>query len=271
MAMYYNLPGTYLPSGGHWETTADWPKSYYYIPNQSPAQGIHPPGPIYSAAPAPTPGQSGMYYYPVSRLPAPRSISSQQLTLLSQGGQGIAAGYYANGMYYGGQAPAAPAPGWPCASSYTCYPMPSATTATSPLNAWAYYSPYCAVAGAAANPLTPGALWNPTTATAQVAAAIAANSALAQQPNAPSYFVGGTPTEIATQAAIIQANLAALSASQQPTTHAPFKPGNGSQVWVKETDGSWTLKDLTDAIEFGPGHWEQHGVSKYWYFIKHAM
>ncbi|RVX72797.1 hypothetical protein B0A52_03150 [Exophiala mesophila] len=221
MDMYYSMPATtYLPPAGHWEDTADWPKSYYYIPNQSPApQGIHPPGPIYSAGPTTTSAQPAMYYYP--------------------GGQGFAAGYYANGMYYGNQAPSAPASSWP-------------------------------FTGLAGNPLTPGTLWSPASASAQVAAAIAANTALAQQPNAPSYFVGGTPTEIATQAAIIQANLAALSAAQQPTTHAPFKPGNGSQVWVKEVDGSWTLKDLTDAIDLGPGHWEQHAVSKYWYFIKHV-
>lgn len=54
------------PGQGHWENPADWPKTYIYVANQDGTQGIHPPGPVYTANP---PAQSNMYYYPVSESP----------------------------------------------------------------------------------------------------------------------------------------------------------------------------------------------------------
>jgi len=133
------------------------------------------------------------------------------------------------------------------------------------------YSPYCTAP--APFQVSPGTQWNHSAAAAQVAAVLAANTALSQQPNAPSYFVGATAAEIQAQNAILQANLyhlAATQAQQQPTQVAPYKPGTGPQFWCKETDGSWTLRDQTDAATLGAGHWETHATSGYHYFVKHA-
>lgn len=256
------------PGQGHWENPADWPKTYIYVANQDGTQGIHPPGPVYTANP---PAQSNMYYYPVSESPSwPRQ---PQLTIHFQGGAGTPGGYVVNGAFYptAQPAPAAPATGWP---SYTCYSIPAAPASTAPsaCTGWPFvYSPYCTAPQAF--PVPAGTPWTPGAAAAQVAAVIAANTALAQTPNAPSFFVGSSAAEIQAQNAILQANLYHLAASQapaQPTQIAPFKPGTGQQFWCKETDGSWTLRDQTDAATLGAGHWETHSTSGYHYFVKHA-
>ncbi|KAK5058617.1 hypothetical protein LTR84_010880 [Exophiala bonariae] len=236
----------------HWENPADWPKTYIYVTNQDGLQGIHPPGPVYTANP---PAQSNMFYYP--------------------GGAGTPGGYVVNGVFYPTAQPAAatPATGWP---SYTCYPLPAAPASTTPsaCTAWPFaYSPYCAAPQPFQVPT--GTPWTSSAAAAQVAAVIAANTALAATPNAPSFFVGTSAAEIQAQNAILQANLYNLAASQaqaqaQPTQIAPYKPGTGQQFWCKEADGSWTLRDQTDAATLGAGHWETHSTSGYHYFVKHA-
>lgn len=255
---------------GHWEDPADWPRTFIYVTNQAGTQGIHPPAPIYQAG---SPSQPNMYYYQVSEMPsALDQLTSLSLTLQSQGNPSTPGGYVTNGVWYPSQpAAAAPGTGWPF---HTCYPLPIPPASTSPMCNWAYgYSPYCT----APQPfqVASGTPWNATAAAAQVAAVIAANAALAQAPNAPSYFVGTTAAEIQNQNAILQANLYHLAASQaqqqqQPSQIAPYKPGTGPQFWCKETDGSWTLRDQTDAATLGAGHWETHATSGYHFFVKHA-
>lgn len=176
-----------------------------------------------------------------------------------------------NGVWYPTQpaAPAAAGTGWP----FTCYPLTTPPASTSPPACnWVYgYSPCCTASPPFQVP--PGTPWTASGAAAQVAAVIAANTALAQQPNAPSYFVGTSAAEIQAQNAILQANLCNLAASQaqqKATQVAPYKPGTGPQFWCKETDGSWTLRDQTDAATLGAGHWETHATSGYHYFVKHA-
>lgn len=256
---------------GHWEDPADWPRTFIYVANQAGTQGIHPPAPVYQAN---APAQSNMYYYPVSPLrlfPFSQSTSTS-LTIHLQGGPGTPGGYVVNGVLYPTQpAAAAPATGWPF---HTCYSLPTAPASTSPpaCAGWPYaYSPYCTAPQAFQLPS--GTPWSASAAAAQVAAVIAANTALAQTPNAPSYFVGSTAAEIQAQNVMLQANLynlAASQAQQQPSQIAPYKPGTGPQFWCKETDSSWTLRDQTDAATLGAGHWETHSTSGYHFFVKHA-
>lgn len=107
-------------------------------------------------------------------------------------------------------------------------------------------------------------------ASAQAAAAVAANAALQQMPNAPAFFVGTTTAEMQAQNAILAAHLAATQS--QPTMLAPYKPGSSPQFWCKELDGSWTLREYADTLkgDFPPGHWERHGTSGYYYYVRHS-
>jgi hypothetical protein len=112
--------------------------------------------------------------------------------------------------------------------------------------------------------------WTHSSAAAQAAAAVAANAALAQMPNAPAYFVGATAAEIQAQNMVMAANLAA--SHQQATQIAPYKPGSSPQFWCKELDGSWTLREYTDSLktDFPTGHWERHATSGYYYYVRHS-
>lgn len=131
------------------------------------------------------------------------------------------------------------------------------------------YSPYCTAPQA--YPYASAAPWAQGPGPAQAAAAVAANLALAQMPNAPAYFVGATAADIQAQNAIMYANFAA-SQQQQPSQLAPYKPGASPQFWCKELDGSWTLREYNDAMkgDFPPGHWERHATSGYYYYVRHA-
>jgi hypothetical protein len=90
-------------------------------------------------------------------------------------------------------------------------------------------------------------------------------------PNAPAYFVGASSAEIQMQNAIWAAHLAAQP-KPPPSQLAPYKPGSSPQFWCKELDGSWTLREYNDAMQgdLGPGRWEKHGTSGYYYYVKHA-
>ena len=103
------------------------------------------------------------------------------------------------------------------------------------------------------------------------AAYLAYNAQLAAAPQAPYYFVGSTPAEIQAQNAYIAANL--MQMPQIPSQLVPFKPGSSQQFWVKELDGSWTLREHNDVIvgELGAGHWERHATSGYYYYVRHPV
>lgn len=171
-----------------------------------------------------------------------------------------------NGVYYGPSNPTAPTgTAWP----YTCFTLPTPSTSTNPLNpSYQYgYSPYYPVP----QPITVPQNWYQAPAAAsQAAAAVAANAALAQMPNAPAYFVGATAAEIQAQNAIYVANMQA--SQSQPTQLAPFKPGTSPQFWCKELDGSWTLREYNDTLkpDWPAGHWEKHATSGYYYYVRHA-
>lgn len=149
-------------------------------------------------------------------------------------------------------------------------------------------SPYAMMFGAGGySPFLGGPMAFPTpncatTMTAQVAAAAAANAALASMPHAPGYFPGGTPAEIAAQQAMLaqmygvggsgMANWMSMFGGPRgpPTQLAPYKPADSQQFWCKETDGSWTLRTQGDiaAGEVAPGHWERHASSGYFYWVR---
>lgn len=111
--------------------------------------------------------------------------------------------------------------------------------------------------------------WCASTATTQAAAALAANAALANMPNAPAYFVGATAAEVQAQNQILAMNMAAVG--QPPSQLAPYKPSAGQQFWCKELDGSWTLREHNDVVmgELGQGHWERHPTSGYYFYVKY--
>jgi hypothetical protein len=113
----------------------------------------------------------------------------------------------------------------------------------------------------------------PQSMTAQAAAAAAANAALAQNPSGPAYFVGGTPTDIQAQQAIIAAQMTMQMSQPAPTSLAPYKPSDGQQFWCKELDGAWTLRTYSDIAlgDVSPGHWERHAVSGYFFWVRQAM
>src|SRR5262245_16940113 len=52
-----------LPTQGHWENPADWPRTFLYVSNSGNGQGIHPPAPVYQST---QPAQQAMYYFTVS-------------------------------------------------------------------------------------------------------------------------------------------------------------------------------------------------------------
>lgn len=118
----------------------------------------------------------------------------------------------------------------------------------------------------------------PGTLVAQAAHAAATNAALAATPQAPSYFVGQTPAELAVQQTYFAQMYPGMTVTQQlaqwpkppPTQLAPYKPADGQQFWCKETDGSWTLRTHSDIIngEVSPGHWERHQTSGYFYWVR---
>ena len=113
--------------------------------------------------------------------------------------------------------------------------------------------------------------WYGNTASAQAAAAVAANAALAQAPSAPYYFVGSSAAEMQAQNAIIAATFGQQSSF--PNQLVPYKPGSTPQFWCKELDGSWTLRELSDftAGDLSAGRWEVHPTSGYRYFVKQPM
>lgn len=264
MPNFYNYQGLNpsalngASAAGHWEDPADWPRTFYYVSAaDGTQQGIHPPAPVYQSN---QPAQPAMYYFAVS-IPEFPSLPSPWLTS-TQGNSSAPAGYYANGLYYGTAPPTATS-GWP----YTCYPL-SNTPAASPFCATYGYSPYYTAPYQI--PTATVAPWMQTSASAQAAAAVAANAALQQMPNAPAFFVGATTAEMQAQNTILAAHLAATQS--QPTMLAPYKPGSSPQFWCKELDGSWTLREYADTLkgDFPPGHWERHGTSGYYYYVRHS-
>jgi hypothetical protein len=106
------------------------------------------------------------------------------------------------------------------------------------------------------------------TAASTAAYFIAQNTALAQAPAAPMYFVGSTPAEIAAQ----NAQIAQLLQVPLPSNNQliPYKPSTNPQFWCKELDGAWTLREQNDVVmgEIGPGIWERHPTSGYHYFVR---
>ncbi|KAK4935258.1 hypothetical protein LTR10_023652 [Elasticomyces elasticus] len=245
MPNYYTYQNPY-PSAldntqsGHWENPDDWPRTFLYVSAYDGAQqGLHPPAPVYQSN---QPSQQAMYYFP--------------------GSSSSPAGYYLNGLYYGTSAPS----GYGSAP-YTCYSLPTAPSAASGYPMYGY-SPYYAAPHSI--PYASYAPWTQTAAPAQAAAAVAANAALAQMPNAPAYFVGSTSAEIQAQNAIYMAHMAA--SQSQPTMLAPYKPGSSPQFWCKELDGSWTLREYNDTMkgDFPAGHWERHQTSGYYYYVRHS-
>jgi hypothetical protein len=109
---------------------------------------------------------------------------------------------------------------------------------------------------------------NGLNAAATAAYFIAQNTALAQAPTAPMYFVGSTPAEIAAQNAQIAAMLGvSIPANNQLI---PYKPSANPQFWCKELDGSWTLREQNDLVmgEIGAGAWERHPTSGYHYYVR---
>ena len=123
---------------------------------------------------------------------------------------------------------------------------------------------------AGAYPTWPSTWATPTAYGAAATAAwyIAQNTALAQAPTAPMYFVGSTPAEIAAQNAQIAQMLGvSLPANNQLI---PYKPSTNPQFWCKELDGSWTLREQNDLItgDIGAGAWERHPTSGYHYYVR---
>ncbi|RMZ89822.1 hypothetical protein DV736_g2956, partial [Chaetothyriales sp. CBS 134916] len=243
------------------------PKTFKYLPS-SDMQGIHPPAPIYQSNQPPQ--AAGMYYL--------------------QGTATQPAGYYNNGYYCGVTAP--PATGWQLTSSspynpypysysstppsmalpsYLSYPYPS--TASYNYSTWtSTYSP-CSASSMPygwSNPAA-GMPWYAQAAQAQASSCLAMNAALAAAPQAPYYFVGASQAEMQAQNAYIATNI--MQMPQVPSQLVPFKPGSSQQFWVKELDGSWTLREHNDVImgELGPGHWERHATSGYYYYVRHPI
>lgn len=109
---------------------------------------------------------------------------------------------------------------------------------------------------------------DPATMTYQAAQAAAANAALAAMPQAPSYYVGGGPTDFYAQQAylIAQMGLAKPPADQL----APFKPIDGTGFWCKELDGTFTMRSHADiaAGDLSPGHWERSPTSGYYWWVR---
>ncbi|RMD41150.1 hypothetical protein DV735_g4008, partial [Chaetothyriales sp. CBS 134920] len=279
------------------------PKTFLYLPS-SDLQGIHPPAPIYQSNQAPQ-AATGMYYFPGV---AAQGVAAQGVAAPGVAAPGVAApgvatqpaGYYHNGCNngfgnaynngysnaycYGATNPLAT--GWQLTSSpfsntlpylsvpsmgLLSYPYPSAASYNYTLwsNTYSPYSassmPYACQAPAAAMP------WCAQAAQAQASSCLAMNAALAAAPQAPYYFVGATPAEMQAQNSYIATNI--MQMPQAPTQLVPFKPGTSQQFWVKELDGSWTLREYNDVImgEIGPGHWERHATSGYFYYVRHPM
>ena len=101
----------------------------------------------------------------------------------------------------------------------------------------------------------------------QAAAVLAENAARAAQPSATLYFPGMNTSEIMAQNAIVAAQ---MGWQGTPKQLAPYKPSDTQQVWCKELDGSWTLRELTDFVsgDITAGRWETHPTSGYRYFIR---
>ena len=196
------------------------------------------------------------------------------LTDRQQGNATQPAGYYVNGQYYGAIPPAPT--GWPyiSSSSFPYYYCPSSSYPSNYSYSYSFqyrypytYSPW---SYAATYPTWPSA-WNaPSTLTGATAAAyfIAQNTALAQAPTAPMYFVGSTPAEIAAQNAQVAAMLGVgIPANNQLI---PYKPSTNPQFWCKELDGSWTLREQNEFVtgDIGTGRWERHPTSGYHYYVR---
>ena len=297
------------PNAVQLESTADWPKSYRYNSNHVSTQGIHPPGPVYNAQQqAPQPwyyygGQVSLKWTPHSQDVADHH---QQAQAQAQGG------YYVNGQYLPASAGTTYSPSsyyhyQPSTSTYsynwsrpsTSFPYFNWTqpsTAYSQINylpkyyknfqafqALPQYSNYGLNPYSYLQYLVPGGPQAmpfpscPGTLVSQAAAAAATNAALAAMPQAPSYFVGQTPAEVAMQQTYFAQTYPGMSMAQMaqwpkppPTQLAPYKPADGQQFWCKEMDGSWTLRTHSDIIngEVNPGHWERHQTSGYFYWVR---
>lgn len=129
-------------------------------------------------------------------------------------------------------------------------------------NPWQYMS-YMQPGG----PMSWGAATTPDMRYALAGMAAANNAAIAQMGQAPNYYVGG-PMDYAAQQAYLVGQMG--FAKPPPTQVAPYKPADGQQFWVKEVDGSWTLRTHSDIIsgDLDPGHWDRHPASGYLFFIR---
>jgi hypothetical protein len=181
------------------------------------------------------------------------------------------AGYYINGQYYGASPP--PATGWQYTSSpsYPTHYYPSTSYPSTYSYTSRYQYPYTSSQSYYAAPYQWPSTWaapNSLNAAAAAAYFIAQNTALAQAPTAPMYFVGSTPAEIAAQ----NAQIAAMLGVNIPANNQliPYKPSANPQFWCKELDGSWTLREQNDLVmgEIGAGNWERHPTSGYHYYVR---
>lgn len=185
-----------------------------------------------------------------------------------------------------------PQSGWPYTSSYPPYapftfPAFNATYSGEPPHLMYYppsmlnpqmfsnaYSPLSLIAAAAAPNMLPGQ-WSapncPNALTAQAAMAAEHNSRLAATPNAPAYMVGTTPADIHAQNAVFAQQYGTNGV--QPTTLAPYKPGEPVQFWCRELDGGWTLRGYSEIClgDVSPGHWEKHAVSGYFFWVRQPV
>ena len=93
-----------------------------------------------------------------------------------------------------------------------------------------------------------------------------------QYPYQPSYR-GMPDTTVypaygATSGEILAQNIAIAeqTGANKPGTLAPFKPEAGQQYWVRELDGSWSLRTCNDCMnELQPGKWVQGANGATWF------
>ncbi|MCJ1421901.1 hypothetical protein MMC32_008268 [Xylographa parallela] len=84
------------------------------------------------------------------------------------------------------------------------------------------------------------------------------------KPDKHVYWYGSSRKEVDVQ------NHAIYKAHAKPTPLVPYEPSAEEQFWVRELDGSWTLrtsKDVGDNCQ--PGYWQQ-GESGYHHFYRTA-
>ncbi|MCJ1437619.1 hypothetical protein MMC27_007006 [Xylographa pallens] len=84
------------------------------------------------------------------------------------------------------------------------------------------------------------------------------------KPDKHVYWYGSSRQEVDVQ------NHAIYKAHAKPTPLVPYEPSAEEQFWVRELDGSWTLrtsKDVGDNCQ--PGYWQQ-GESGYHHFYRTA-